>query len=131
MHGGGGEGVVDAGVAGGADDGAHRRGWIVEHERDETRGEFGGHAPGLAAGGARVGVQRLEAAIAVELAPVADGVGGNSGAGGAGDGLGLGGLVAHPGDEARGAHGQMHQVGDHVISEQGSGLAQFVVGMVQ
>ena len=68
----------------------------------------GGHAPGLAAVGARVGVQRLEAAIAVELAPVADGVGGNSGAGGAGDGLGLGGLVAHPGDEARGAHGQMH-----------------------
>ena len=131
VHGGGGEGVVDAGVAGGADDGAHRPGWIGDLEPNETRGELWGHAPGVAAVGARFGVQRLEAAIAVELDPVADGVGGDPGSGGAGDGVGLGGFVAHPRDEARCTHGQMHQVGDHAIPEQGGGLAQFVVGMVQ
>ena len=42
VHGGGGEGVVDAFVAGGADDGAYRPGGIVDLERDETRGELGG-----------------------------------------------------------------------------------------
>ena len=49
VHGGGGEGGVDAGVAGVTDDGAHRPSGIGELERDETRGDLGGHAPGLAA----------------------------------------------------------------------------------
>ena len=82
---------------------------VVGLQPDEAMGDLGRHPPGLAAVGARLGVEGLEAAIAVEPDPVPHGVGGDPGSGGAGDGVGLASLVAQLGGGARRAQRQMHR----------------------
>ena len=59
--------------------------------------------PGLAAVGARLGIEGIEAALPVVVQPVADGLGGDVGALGAGDGVLLLGLGLHHGADAGGA----------------------------
>ena len=127
MHGRGGERVIDAALAGCPDDGAHRPIRIVGLQLDEAPGDLGRQAPGLTTVGARLGIEGVEAAVAVEPDPAPDGVGGNMGALASGDGVGLAGLVAQLVADARRAQRQMHQVGDDAVSEERDRLAKVVV----
>ena len=127
MHGRGGERVIDAALAGSLDDGAHRPCRIVDLQRNEALGDLGRQAAGLSPVGARLGVEGLEAAVAVEPDPPPDGFGGDVGALASGDGVGLAGLVAQLVADARRAQRQMHQVGDDAVSEERDRLAKVVV----
>ena len=62
VHGRGREGVVDAALARGLDEGVDRQRGVLGLERDELLGDLGGQAPGLAPVGATLRVQGLEAA---------------------------------------------------------------------
>ena len=127
MHGRRGERVIDAAVSSCPDDGAHRPGGVVGLERNEALGDLGRQAPGLSAISARLGVKRVEAAVAVELDPPPDRLGGDAGPVGSGDGVGLAGLVAHLVNHPLCSQRQMHQVGDHAVSEERDRLAKVVV----
>ena len=127
VHGGRGERVTDALLGGRADDRAHRPGRVVGLQRDQALGDLGRQPPGLPAVGARLGVESLEAAIAVVPDPVPHGVGGDTGPVGSGDGIGLAGLLAKPVADALRAQRQMHQIGDHAVSEERDRLAEVVV----
>ena len=116
MHGRGGERVIDAAVSSCPDDGAHRPGGVVGLERNEALGDLGRQAAGLSPVGARLGVEGLEAAVAVEPDPPPDGFGGDVGPVASGDGVGLAGLVAHLVNHPLCSQRQMHQVGDHAVS---------------
>ena len=87
----------------------------------------GGRRRGLSAISARLGVKRVEAAVAVELDPPPDRLGGDAGPVGSGDGVGLAGLVAHLVNHPLCSQRQMHQVGDHAVSEERDRLAKVVV----
>ena len=87
----------------------------------------GGRPAGLSPVGARLGVEGLEAAVAVEPDPPPDGFGGDVGPVASGDGVGLAGLVAQLVADARRAQRQMHQVGDDAVSEERDRLAKVVV----
>ena len=62
VHGRGREGVVDAALAGGLDEGVDRQRGVLGLERDELLGDLWRQAPGLAAVGACLRVQGVEAA---------------------------------------------------------------------
>ena len=127
MHGGRGERMIDTVVAGLLDDPAHRPCRIAGLQLDELRGDLGRQPPRLPPVGARLGVKRVEAAVAVALDPPPDRVGGDMGPVAPGDGVGLAGLVAQLVADAPRAHRQMHQIGDDGVSEERDLLAKIVV----
>ena len=93
VHGGGGKRVGDAALACDANQGVDRECALLGLECDEPLGDLGGQAPGLAAVGAGLGVQRLEPAGAIHAEPVAHRLDGDAGAAGAGDDVGALGLL--------------------------------------
>ena len=113
-----------------ADDRAHRPGRVVGLQRDQALGDLGRQPPGLPAVGARLGVESLEAAVAVVPDPVPHGIGGDTGPVGSGDGIELAGLLAKLVADALRAQRQMHQIGDHAVSEERDRLAKVVVRVV-
>ena len=62
VHGRGREGVLDAALASGLDEGIDRQRAVLGLERDELLGDLGGQAPGLAPVGAALWVQGVEPA---------------------------------------------------------------------
>ena len=109
--------LVDAVRAGGLDELIDRQRGVLGLDLDESLGDLGGHAPGLAAVGAALRVQRLEPAGAVHAQPIAHRLRGDPGAPGAGDGVGALGLLAQPLADPRGAGREMDQVGDEAVAE--------------
>ncbi len=97
---------------------------------DEQLGDIVWDLTRSAAIGPRLGQQRIEAAGAVALEPVADGLGGHPGAGGAGDDVIALGLLGNLAVQALGAGLQTHKVGNHPVAEQGDGVAVVVIGTV-
>ena len=87
MHGGRGERMIRTVLAGLLDDPAHRPCRIVGLQLDEVRGDLGRKPPGLPPVGSRLGVERIEPAVAVALDPPPDRVGGDMGAVAPGDGV--------------------------------------------
>ena len=69
VHGGRGERILDAFLARHPDDRPHRTGRVPGLQRDQAFGDLGRQAPGLPAVGARLRIQRVEAAAAVQLDP--------------------------------------------------------------
>ena len=127
VHGGRGERMIHAALAGLLDDPAHRPCRIVGLQLDELRGDLGRKPPGLPPVGARLGVERIEAAVAVALDPPPDRVGGDMGPVASGDGVGLAGLVAQLLADALRTHRQVHQIDDDAVSEERDLLAKVVV----
>ena len=127
VHGGRGERVVDTLLLDLLDDGANRQCVVLGLQRDEALGDLGRQPPGLPPVGAGLGVERVEAAVAVVLDPAPHGLGGDPGPGGSGDRVGLLGFGAHHRAGTRCTHGQMHQIGDDVVSEERDLLAKVVV----
>ena len=84
VHGRGGKRVVDAAFAGDGDEGFDRARGLLGLERDEQLGDLGGQAPGLAAVGTGLRIQRLEPAGAIQAQPIAHRLDGDAGAPGAG-----------------------------------------------
>ena len=115
VHGGRGERLIDAFGPCLPDDDAHRACGVLGLQRDEALGDLGRKPPGLPPVGARLGVKRVEAAVAVELDPPPDRVGGDPGPVGSGDRVGLAGLVAQLVADALRAQRQMHQIGNHAV----------------
>ena len=111
-----------------ADHGAHGERGVGRLHGDQRFGDLGGQPAGTAAVGAWPGMQGVEAAAAVEAQPVAEGLGGDAGAVGAGDVVVAFGLGAQPGADARGAGWQVDEVGDEAVAEQRHGLPEVVVG---
>ena len=130
VHRGGGEGVVGAALAGGFDERFDRQRGPFGLERDEQLGDLGGQAPGPAAVGAGLGVQRLEPAVAIQTEPIAHRLHGHAGAARAGDGVGALGLLVEGAPDLAAAGGQAQHVGDETVAEQRHGLAQLVVAVV-
>ncbi|MGH8567837.1 MAG: hypothetical protein ACREXU_07410 [Gammaproteobacteria bacterium] len=79
---------------------------------------------------ARFGHQRLKAALAVALEPVAQGLRGDAGAGGPGDDVVGGGLFFDPGIKALGARRQLDEIGNQAVAKQREGLAVLWFGIV-
>ena len=123
--------VGDAPTAGVVDDGAHGECGVGGLDGDQLFGDLGGQPAGAAAVGARPGMQGVEAAAAVEAHPVAEGLGGDAGAVGAGDVVVAFGLGAQPGADAGGAGRQVDEVGDEAVAEQRHGLPGVVVGCLR
>ena len=94
VHRGGSKTVVDAARAGGLDELVDRHRGVLGLELDEALCDLGGQAPGLAAVGAALRVQRLEPAGAIHTQPIAHRLRGDPGAPGAGDGVGALGPLA-------------------------------------
>ena len=117
--------------AGGVDDGAHGEGRVAGLDGDQEFGDVRRHAAGAAPVAAGPGMQGVEAALAVALEPVADGLGGDAGARRAGDVVVLGGLGAQPSADAGRAARQVGEVGDEAVPEQRHGLPGVVVGCVR
>ena len=117
VHGGGGERVVDAALAGGADEGFDRERGVLGLEREEQLGDLGGQASGQAAVGAGLRVQRLEPAGAIQAQPVAHRLHGDAGATGAGDGVGALGLVVQGAADVWAARCQAKHIGDEAVAE--------------
>ena len=130
VHGRGGQGVVEAVFAGGLADLAHREGGVIGLDGEEALGDLGGQAPGGAAVGACPGVERGEAGAAVLREPVAQGLGGDAGASGAGDGVGLFGPDAQLRADPRCPGREVDEVGDEAVAEQCDGLSQIVAGVL-
>ena len=123
--------MVDAALAGGVDEGVDRQRGVLGLERDELLGELWGQAPRLAPVGATLRVQSVEAAGAVQRQPIAQGLGGDAGAPGAGNHVGVPGLVAQAFADAWGAGGEMDDIGEEPVAEQCHGLAQCIIGVIQ
>lgn len=123
VHGGAWWGLgAQAALDGGADEDrdGQLRGLLLE--ADQGVGEQRGQRPGLAAVGARLRQQRIEAATAVGLEPIAQGLGGHPGAGAAGDGVGEPCLALEPGIQPGAVGRQLGELGDQAVAEQGHGL---------
>ena len=130
VHGRGREGVLDAARAGGLDEGFDRQCGLLGLQGDEPFGDLGGQAPGLAAVGAGLRVQRLEPAGAIQAEPVAHGLDGDAGAPRAGDDVGALGLLVQGAADVSAAQGQAEHVGNQPIAEERHGFAQLFVGVV-
>ena len=130
VHGGGGEGVIDAALACDANQGIDRECGLLGLERDEQLGDLGGQAPGLAAVGAGLRIQRLEPAGAIETEPVAHGLHGDAGAPGPGDGVGALGFLVQCAADLSAAQRHTEHVGDEAVAEQRDGFAQLLIGVV-
>ncbi len=126
MHGRGGEFerlgqlVSGAGVVG---DGAHWEFGVLIFDGDEQFGDIVGDLARSAAVCAGFGQQRIETAGTVALQPLADGFGGDQGAGGAGDDVLACGFVGDAMIQAFGAGFQTHQIGADALAEQGHGVS--------
>ena len=125
----GGKAMVDAALAGGFDERFDRQRGLLGLERDEQLGELGGHAPGSAAVGAGLRVQRFEPAVAIQAQPIAHRLDGDAGAARAGDGVGTLGLLVQGAANLAAARGQAQHVGDEAVAEQRHGFAQLFVGV--
>ena len=112
------------------DDAAHRQCRVLLLDRDQQLGHVVGDLARPAAVGTRLGAQRIEAAGAVALEPVADGLGGDAGAGGAGDGVLAHRLLVDALVQPRGARRQAREFGNHAVAEQGYGMAVIGGGCV-
>ena len=130
VHGRGGKRVVDAALVGGLDERFDRPCGLLGVERDEQLGDLGGQAPGLAAVGAGLRVQRLEPAVAIHAQPIAHRLDGDAGAARPGDGVGALGLLAQGVPNLAAARGQAQHVGDEPVAEQRHGFAQLFVAVV-
>ena len=117
VHGRGGKRVLDAALAGGADERFDRECGLLGLDRDEQLGELWGQSPGLAAVGAGLRIQRLEPAVAIEAEPVAHGLDGDTGAPGGGDGVGALCLLVQGTADVSAAWGQAEHVGDEAVAE--------------
>ena len=80
-------------------------------------GDLGGQAPGLAAVGAGLGVQRLEPAGAIELEPVAHRLDGDAGAASAWDDVGVLGFLVEGAADVSAARREPEHIGDEPIAE--------------
>ena len=116
-----------AGADGAGDHLAHRPDWVFGLGGDQQLDHVGRQAARPAAVGGRLGVERVEAAAAVELESVADGLGGDAGALRAGDGVLLLGLGAQQGADAGGAGREQQQIGDDAVTEQCDLAPQVVI----
>ena len=130
VHGRGGKGVVDAALAGGADEGFDRERGLLGLERDEQLGDLGGQASGQTAVSAGLRVQRLEPAGAVQTQPVAHRLDGDAGAPRPWDDVGALGLLAQGAADVWAARGQAEYVCDKPIAEQRDGFAQLLIRVV-
>ena len=117
VHGRGGKGVVDAALAGGADEGFDRERGVLGLERDEQLGDLGGQASGQAAVSAGLRVQRLKPAGAIQAQPVAHRLDGDAGTAGAGDGVGALGFVVQGAADVWAARCQAKHIGDEAVAE--------------
>ena len=129
VHRGGGKGVVDAALAGDADERFDRQRRLLGLERDEPLCDLGGHAPGPAAVGAGLRIQRLEPAGAIQAQPVAHRLQGGAGTPRPRDGVGAPGLLVQGAANLAAARGQAQHVGDEAVAEQRHGFAQLFVGV--
>ena len=130
VHGRGGKRVVDAAFAGDGDEGFDRARGLLGLERDEQLGDLGGQAPGLAAVGTGLRIQRLEPAGAIQAQPIAHRLDGDAGAPGAGDGVGALGLLVQGAPDVSAARGQAQHVGDEAVAEQRHGFVQLLIAVV-
>ena len=122
------EGVVDAALACDVDEGVDRKRGVVGFERDEELGDLGGQAPGLAAVGAALRVQRLEPAGAIHAEPVAHRLDGDAGASRPGDDVGALGFLVQGAPDLSAARRHTEHVGDQGVAEQRDGFAQLLIG---
>ena len=121
---------VDAALACDANQGVDRQCGLLGLERNEQLGDLGGQAPGLAAVGAGLRIQRLEPAGAIETEPVAHGLHGDPGTPGPGDGVGALGFLVQGAADLSAAQRHTEHVGDEAVAEQRDGFAQLLIGVV-
>ena len=119
--------MLDAALAGGADEGLDRQRGLLGLERDEPLCDLGGQSPGRAALGAGLRIQRLEPAGAIQAQPVAHGVDADAGAPGAWDDVGALGLLVQGAADVGAPRCQAKHIGDEAIAEQRHGLAQLFI----
>lgn len=105
----------------------HREPWVGLFGREQRLDYRRRQGPGLAAIGPRLWQQGLEATAPISFEPIAEGLGGDSSACAAGNGVVACGLLRDPVVEPRFFFGPLHEFGNHPVAKEGDLLTALCI----